>query len=240
MRSSSSPITIPFIVLLLSYIILSKIPDSYFQPYHPQISNDPHSIYVPGSGFAGFWFTLGRLHSMKRLEEKNFYCYSSGCLGVLSVLTNTSVDDMMDHAFTVKNSWKNGEITTYDIVPEFVNRLITAFDNDGINGLVLDRLNIITTTFGVGTNIQKANTTHELREMLLQTTFIPFITGKGLSIEENGNKHIDGGFSRYSHPKCQTYLAMPFRMDFIWTLSPNLSKEKVLELWNAGFSHDFV
>ena len=66
----------------------------------------------------------------------------------------------------------------------------------------------------------------------------PFITGKGLSIEQNGQKHIDGGFSRYSHPKCQTYLAMPLRWDFVWNLTPNLSREKVSELFSAGLSHD--
>ena len=115
---------------------------------------------------------LGRLHSIERREEKNFYCYSSGCLGVLSVLANKSVDDIMDHAFAVKGSWKNGEISTYDVVPVFVDQFLTTMNDDNIDGLVLDRLNIITTTYGIGTNIRRANTTLELRELLLQTTWM--------------------------------------------------------------------
>merc|ERR1711862_895961 len=168
-----------------------------------------------------------------------------GCLGVLSILTNSSVNDVMDHAFHAQNLWSNNEISPYDLVSIFIDRLLESMeknyqDEGSMNELVFNRMNIITTTLGIGTNIRKANNKEELRELMLQTTWIPFITGKGLSIvDQNGYKHIDGGFSRYLHPKCQTYLSsMPFRLDFLWTLSPNLSEEKVLELWNDGLSYN--
>jgi hypothetical protein len=36
---------------------------------------------ILGGGFSGFWFHLGYLQSMKNLDEYDYYCFSSGCLG---------------------------------------------------------------------------------------------------------------------------------------------------------------
>jgi hypothetical protein len=45
-------------------------------------------IYVPGGGFSGFWFTLGRLSALssQQIHQDTFVCYSAGCLGVVATL----------------------------------------------------------------------------------------------------------------------------------------------------------
>jgi hypothetical protein len=37
--------------------------------------------FLQGGGFSGFWFHLGFLQSIENLEEYDYYCFSSGCLG---------------------------------------------------------------------------------------------------------------------------------------------------------------
>ena len=137
---------------------------------------DPNSVYVPGAGFSGFWFTLGRLQSIEKPHEKNYYCFSAGCLGVVSRLTNSSVNDMMDYAVHAQQLWMKGEISRYEVASEFIDKLIPL--DDGRNATqhvktsVLDRINVVTTTYGIGMNIRRPIDTEELREMLIQTTFM--------------------------------------------------------------------
>jgi hypothetical protein len=38
-------------------------------------------VTILGGGFSGFWFHLGYLQSMKNLNDYDYYCFSSGCLG---------------------------------------------------------------------------------------------------------------------------------------------------------------
>ena len=35
-----------------------------------------------GGGFSGFWFHLGFLQAMPNLKDYDYYCFSSGCLGM--------------------------------------------------------------------------------------------------------------------------------------------------------------
>ena len=43
----------------------------------------PASVYLPGGGFARFWFHLGYLHSFGNghdLYDYDYNCFSAGCL----------------------------------------------------------------------------------------------------------------------------------------------------------------
>jgi len=51
---------------------------------------DSRSVYVPGGGFSGFWFILGHLFSISDPSDHVYYCYSSGCLGVLALLLDST------------------------------------------------------------------------------------------------------------------------------------------------------
>ncbi|KAG7363886.1 hypothetical protein IV203_037087 [Nitzschia inconspicua] len=56
--------------------------------YIPTDDEVDDCIYVPGGGFSGFWFTLGRLSalSFEQAQQETFVCYSAGCLGVVATL----------------------------------------------------------------------------------------------------------------------------------------------------------
>jgi len=205
---------------------------------------DPDSVYVPGAGFSGFWFTLGRLQSIERPFEKNYYCFSAGCLGVVSRLTNSSLNDIMDYAVSAQKSWKKGEISRYEVASNFIDKLIPIEDvnsSELVKKSILDRINIVTTTYGVGMNIRRPKNIEELREMLIQTTWIPFATGFGMAkIDPSGKWHVDGGFSFPFHPRCKHNLNLPFKFNLIVNiLNPSLTIQKALEFWKDGMSYDF-
>lgn len=140
------------------------------------------TIYVPGAGFSGFWFTLGRLRSIDDPASKHYYCFSAGCLGVVASLRNFTVDEMLDLAEGIQGKWMSSEIGRYQVVGEFVNNLVNASSStystlrsiDEPN--ILSRLHIITSVkdkwIGLKSQIRSPKTNDELREMLLQTTWM--------------------------------------------------------------------
>jgi hypothetical protein len=142
----------------------------------------PDTIYVPGAGFSGFWFTLGRLRSIEDPASKHYYCFSAGCLGVVASLRNFTVDEMLDLAEGIQGKWTSSEIDRYQVVGEFVDNLVNASSStystlrpiDEPN--ILSRLHIITSVkdkwIGLKSQIRSPKTNDELREMLLQTTWM--------------------------------------------------------------------
>ena len=199
------------------------------------ISIDPHSIYVPGGGFSGFWFTLGRLQSIPDLESKNFYCYSAGCLGVVAALSNYTVMEMSDMAFGIQQWWKDGHVDRYGVVDAFLNRLLT---ERPIPLELLSRIYIITSTrsgtIGLVPSIQNALSTGELHRMLLQTTWIPLATGSSFW----NNHHMDGAFTAGQHPKCAHTLHLPKMLNlYMNVINVNLSAELVHTFWETGLNY---
>ena len=81
------------------------------------------------------------------------------------------------------------------------------------------------------TAIQTPTTIQELRELLIQTTWIPFVTGE--TLWKDG--HMDGAFSMLGHPTYANKLAAPHSSTMLLhTLNFYLSRDKVNEMWNAG------
>lgn len=207
--------------------------------------DDPNSIYVPGGGFSGFWFTLGRLNSIENPLDKKFYCYSAGCLGVVTMLSNITMTDAYGYAAGAQKRWQRGELSRYDVTESFVddilyqdapskNTLRPAF----LDSRVLSTLRIITSerhgTMGVKAAVRTPRNAQELKEMLLQTTWIPFAISRDLWHEE----HMDGAFTLHEHPRCLTHLGYnKLEWDLMLNaLNVNLSFEKVQRFWQKGLA----
>ena len=199
------------------------------------VSIDPHSIYVPGGGFSGFWFTLGRLQSIPDPKSKNFYCYSAGCLGVVAALSNYTVEEMSDMAFSIQHMWKEGHVDRYGVVDAFLSRLLT---ERPIAVELLSRIYIITSIrsgiVGLVPSIQNAQSIAELHKMLLQTTWIPLATGRRFW----NNHHMDGAFTAGQHPKCAHTLHLPKMLNlYMNVINVNLSAELVHTFWVTGLKY---
>ena len=214
----------------------------------PRTPVEPRSVFVPGAGFSGFWFTLGRLKSIPDPTEHNYYCFSAGCLGVVAALNGFSMEEMYSIAVSAQNRWKTGEISRYEVVPAFVDDLLERSiammpTNDGVKNnetvpMDLSSLNIITTvkdgSFGIKHSIRTPSNMASLRTMLLQTTWIPFAVGDGLWHQD----HMDGGFSPLHHPACEVNLGLPLDVDLLANIvNVNLSRQKVEKFWNKGLAY---
>ena len=127
-------------------------------------------IYVPGGGFSGFWFSLGRLHSIQNPHNETFVCYSAGCLGVVAtllhhgeLLKNGGVVDgandehyhhLYDMARSIQIEWDAGKLHRYRVVESFIDGLVEKLEqdpDDEFKTLFLDtirtNMNVVTTTY---------------------------------------------------------------------------------------------
>lgn len=196
------------------------------------LAPEPNSVYVPGGGFSGFWFTLGRLRSIPEPINKTYYCYSAGCLGVVASLHNYTMPEMYRQAAGVQEQWQHGEISRYQVVPVFLDRLLKSVDET-----LLPRLRIITTSTKGGWGLQSVIRTPESRadlyDMLLQTTWIPVAVGGGLWYKG----HMDGAFSLYQHPRCQYDVGLTPSWDLLSNVvNINLQYDKVEQFWKEGLA----
>jgi len=178
---------------------------------------------------------LGRLKSLPKSSERNYYCYSAGCLGVVATLSNITEEKVIEIAFDVQQQWLNGELSRFELTQAFVDKLVppnTYFTSE------FTKIKIITTTSSsiARSHIRTPETSTDLREMLVQTCWIPFVTGWGL-----GSKgHLDGAFSQYIWPlpRYDIHLKLPRKMDVILNvMNPNLSIEQTLKFFHAGTLH---
>jgi hypothetical protein len=144
--------------------------------------------------------------------RKEYYCYSSGCLGVVAALSRYSMEDMWNMAYNIQLQWKSGQLDRYAVVTAFVDDLLfgrrqqsatntSLLQNNStirLNPMDLSSLNIITSVksrwWGVQPSIRTPESLQELRTMLIQTTWIPFAIGNDLWYEN----HMDGASSQMS------------------------------------------
>ncbi|GKY94159.1 hypothetical protein MPSEU_000382000 [Mayamaea pseudoterrestris] len=213
-------------------------------------------IYVPGGGFSGFWFTLGRLQSIPKHErlDHEYYCYSAGCLAVIaSAVLDKNMEQMYDMAHNVQKQWQNGTIDRYSVVRTFLDDLLNVaaaeVNTSGVQNTsatnerleltsALSKIHIITTTqhgwMGAKTEIRTATNFGDLHEMLLQTTWIPFAVGNGLWHKQ----HMDGAFTALRHPTCQRSMGLAMHP---WLLANvvnvNLPRSGVEAFWNLGLNY---
>jgi|NOAtaT_6_FD_contig_81_74274_length_1114_multi_3_in_0_out_0_1 hypothetical protein len=202
------------------------------------------NVYVPGAGFSGFFFMLGRLQSLPSSSQKNYYCFSAGCLGVVATLiSNYTAEEVTDLAFQIQKQWSNGELSRYDLTEAFVNKLLPPHYDESFSSTdLLSKVNIITTVSSsasiLSQHVRTAKTVSQLREMLVQTTWIPFLTGWGLS--KNG--HYDGAFAQYLGGYQSPY-DVSLDLPLMWAdlmlnqMNPKLSINQTLKYYSAGASY---
>eukprot|EP00571_Detonula_confervacea_P000069 CAMPEP_0172326338 /NCGR_PEP_ID=MMETSP1058-20130122/56221_1 /TAXON_ID=83371 /ORGANISM="Detonula confervacea, Strain CCMP 353" /LENGTH=202 /DNA_ID=CAMNT_0013043095 /DNA_START=10 /DNA_END=615 /DNA_ORIENTATION=- len=90
-------------------------------------------LYIPGAGFSGFFYTLGRLQAFLHSPHNathEYYCFSAGCLALIASLLNLQIDDVLELAHSSRNQWNTGEISRYDVVEHFVDGLLQNIEDE--------------------------------------------------------------------------------------------------------------
>uniref|UniRef100_A0A6U9YJ69 Uncharacterized protein n=1 Tax=Pseudo-nitzschia australis TaxID=44445 RepID=A0A6U9YJ69_9STRA len=147
-------------------------------------------IYVPGGGFSGFWFSLGRLQSLQHPRDERFVCYSAGCLGVVSVLWNHFIDNrtataavadtttkkknqherLYDNARSAQLEWQTGRMHRYRVVETFIDGLLDPLletdesTSQAFLEIVRETVQVVTTVFGDDGERSNSNSNHNKRD----------------------------------------------------------------------------
>jgi len=199
-------------------------------------------ILETGAGFSGFYYHLGFLHGSLHTSNKDeinhhalskeYYCYSSGCLGL--VMAPYSVHDIWDAAVNVQHEWWNGKLSRYNIVENFVHGLMVKakprpdlYAPQNVRILVTDRQN--------GVRVRQASNQTDLVQLLIDTTAIPMITSPWPS--DMNQLAIDGGFSRWLHPRCAETVHVPYNFaTTVHTFNMALDKATAFALYHQGLN----
>lgn len=162
------------LLLVASFVIFARVASnflsmfiespSFFRRHRPASHSNPDVgyenttktnpkksvVYVPGAGFSGFFYSLGRLQSLQRHEvsQRNneteslteetpfeYYCFSAGCLALVASLMEIPLGMAVDLAHTSRNRWMNSEIGRYSVVEDFVERLLADEHKSAENGI---------------------------------------------------------------------------------------------------------
>jgi hypothetical protein len=156
---------------------------------------------VIGAGFSGFWWHLGLLQAIPDPWQYEYYCYSSGCLGILVTLmleqqhqkqysasnatihgattsTTTGVngfDLALSTSLETQSQWLAGNVSNHEIVDTWLNQLFLHFDEDFIEmEEVVNRINVLITApyDERGVLSVKATSRTELQNLLVKTTWM--------------------------------------------------------------------
>ena len=150
--------------------------------------------------------------------------------------------DNAAHSSRISNTSDNRlRLTAAD--PHVHNRQDTlrGSNSENILSSFLPRIKVLVTTVsGKGFRVEEATDRQHLKELIIRTTWVPYLTGWGfLSDEHTDEIYLDGGFSRMLHPKCESSLHLPLIWEtLIHTFSPGLDSRQVRHLWEAGYSYD--
>jgi hypothetical protein len=189
---------------------------------------------LAGAGFSGFWYHLGLFQSVPNLKDYDYYCYSSGCLSLLLAFLNTTVDSAYETCSSIQTSSLAGNLSQYELVDYFLDEFAPESVESAVLEDFLPRLNVLVTTANAGVEIQTPTNRRELVDLLVKTTWIPFVTGRGVMVDDDGH-YLDGGFSRVLHPKCDHEVYVPVTWNtFIHTLNPGFDRRLVNEFWEMG------
>ncbi|CAB9509782.1 expressed unknown protein [Seminavis robusta] len=212
------------------------------------VVKDPNTcLYVPGAGFSGFFYTIGHLQAAPELtgsDKTDYYCYSAGCLATTAALANITVYDVYDTALEIQGLWRSGGISQFQVVEEFVDYLITTGSQRTLNAEAVAKMHIITSTHSNAdawlpeTSVRTPKNFIELKEMLLQSAWIPGMTGDDWA----SDGHVDGSFTSTSHPVCPSAVNLP-KLSLTWEslefysnilFGLNMNKDQGERFWSAG------
>lgn len=211
MKKSCQYVVISALACYISMVAVNLMSLYLESPFH---SSSPlacidgeSSVYIPGAGFSGFFYTLGRLSSL-RINETNsnvgapheYYCFSSGCLALVTHLMGRDVDSALELAHESRLQFMSGNIGQYSIVGKFVEGLLFGdADTDAVQQFQkesgdnctrhhntsdamhqlhdhLSRINVITTSWNEANfpsqSIRRPTSVDHLKQMLIQTTWM--------------------------------------------------------------------
>ena len=214
-----------------------------------------NTVCVPGAGFSGFWYSIGRLHAMKANKAiRQYRCFSAGCLGAVVNVLNHTIDDLLGKALEAQQLFFSGSIDRFEVVEFFVDAILKPnkdefeltnyTDNSkGVEWIEeLKKIHILTTGSNGKYHSRQAENFIELKTLLMQTTWIPYVTGRSMWRGNHENfddlLHMDGAFTMHVHPRCDgVKLGLPLNWN-LWRsiLSPSLDKDKALEFYKYGIS----
>jgi hypothetical protein len=186
------------------------------------------AVYVRGGGFAGFFWTLGYLDATRAASppdesaeerQKDYYCYSGGCLSVVCHLLNITLSESVQNGGSLQREWYEGTLSRYEIVNKFIDVM---YEDAGVYGMpeeererVLEQINVMVTSFpGMKLGIVTPKDFKTLKSLLIQTSYIPVITGNKPYHSSSGN--VDGYISSLfgGHPEFETEVP-----NFPWSVS---------------------
>jgi hypothetical protein len=196
-------------------------------------------------------------------------------VAILSVFMNRSLEEVSQAAFNAQNSWLAGNQSRFELVDYFFDELVPQQyhvdltnsghgDQDDDNderqtslsssssalSSFLPRIKVLVTTVSDGFRVEEAQNRQHLKELIIKTTWVPYLTGWGFLSDDdndhdNGNHneikkyYLDGGFSRMLHPPCEVSLHLPLIWEtLVHTFSPGLTPNQVNTLWLAGHTYD--
>ena len=224
---------IPSLYVFLTLTILLTFTINHFKTFHES------ATFVPGLGFSGFWYTLGRINSIPsaEYEKGEYYCFSAGCLAVSARFLNKDIESVARTALDAQGRWRDGELGRYSVATDFVDTLLSKSPGPDSASVSddswLPKVKVITTSwYGLVPVVTQARTREELKGLLIKTSFIPFATGFGLSAEDG---EMDGGFSMLLHPRCKRAIYLPVSWDMVSNiLNVNMGMETVERLYGKG------
>lgn len=182
--------------------------------FSPLIKKE-NCIFLYGGGYSGYWYTLAQLQKYDHNRE-HFVCYSSACMSLVFSFQNP----LLYHAIMDSDKIQQNLIHLSSNVTNLRNVFVDAIITSKID-ISRKKITILTTNRIGKCDLNKPQNNTHLRKLLLETTFIPGITG---NYDEN-LENYDGG-ACLGKPRCVTEVTVP-RDYWMWlkTFTPYLSVE---------------
>ena len=177
------------------------------------------------------------------------------------MLQNVTVDEVTVVALELQGKWRDGELSRFKVLEQFVERMVTDDESEEITWL--GKINVVTSKFFLIPVSTTPRDIPHLRELLIKSAWIPFGTGLGFFAElptlkgavssalpalAAGNvasapapatrvprtsKENDGGFSLLFHPRCSDYVFLPATWKMLSNfLNVNMGMDVEKELYN--------
>ena len=195
-----------FLILLFTYITYS---------YHP-LRDKEKCIFLYGGGYSGYWYTLSQLQKHYKNHRDRFICYSSACTSFVFSLQNPNFSVAVVESDKIQQQLVKSNSNLTDMRLRYIDAIINRkIDISKYN------LQILLTNKIGGCELFRPQNNSHLRKLLIETTFIPGITGD----YNETNDYYDGGMC-FGKPQCQREVKIPTNYR-IWakTFSPLLNIE---------------
>ncbi|GMH53884.1 hypothetical protein TrLO_g14775 [Triparma laevis f. longispina] len=161
-------------------------------------------------------------------KPQSYHCYSGGCFAVVAHLMGMSFEDVVTIGLDLQRKWMDGKISRFDIVSKFIDEVLPTNPTTPLPSALKTQLHIITSTTAFQPHIQTPTTISETKKLLIQTSWIPGITGN--SFFSDGE--ADGFLSSYKHPMFEDEVA-----EQDWDLAGfkiSMTKEDAESAYNYG------